>query len=274
MKIACTGLKPGRIATALIDRGVRFIEADVTDATAFRKAIKSVDPDVIIHTAAMTDVEECEAYPIQAKRVNVDGVENIVSWWDGKLIYLSTDHVFNGQKWFPGGYSERHKPNPVNIYGLTKLAGEMIAVNGHPKAKIIRTSKVFSYRDLRPMLQVLSGELYVPFAFTGLILRSFLYVDHFVNGLLNAVRMFDQLPPILNISGTSIISHAQFWFLVCNIFGFDEQNVTTRKQKLKDAAPRPFRCGLDVREASNLGIPLYSAADGLKEVKELWKKIG
>jgi dTDP-4-dehydrorhamnose reductase len=264
MKIACTGIEPGRIAKVLMSRGVEFVSADVTDSTEFRKAVKACNPDLIIHTAAMTDIDACETAPLVAKKVNVDGINNLIEWYTGKIIFLSSDHVFPGTKWF-NGYSEKHKPNPVNVYGMTKIAGEFIAVNGLSDTRIIRTSKVFSAADLASTLSVLSdGEKVV---FTDLIRRSFLFVNHFVDGLMYAVSIFDRLPEIVNLSGTDIYSYAEFWWLVCNAFGIDSSLIESRKTELPDLSPRPFRGGLNTHLAKQLGFPLYSAVDGIEEMR-------
>lgn len=256
----------GKIASKLIDRGILFISADVTDAYDIRSLIRAIDPDVIIHTAAITDVDECAKDPTHALNVNAVGVNNIVDWWTGKFIYLSTDHVFSGTKWISSGYTERHEPSPVNEYGLTKLAGESIALSGVAKAKVIRTSKIFSSFTIDDFMNDLVYE--DDFEITGLLKRSFLYDEHFVDGLLDAVEKFDNLPEILNIAGTSILSYAEFYKLVCRVFSIDEDSFTVRKTKLKEATPRPLRAGLNIKQAEKLGIPLYSALDGIKQAKQ------
>jgi dTDP-4-dehydrorhamnose reductase len=269
MKIACTGLEPGRVAKELINRGVEFISADVTDVDAFYGAIKLSNPDIIIHTAAMTGVEQCEDAPLQAKRINVDGVNNLIDWYKGKVIFISSDHIFSGTKWFGSGYSERHNPSPVNVYGMTKIAGEFIAVNGVSDARIIRTSKLFDYADLKDTIYNLqNGEEQ---EFTDLLRRSFLYVNHFVDGLLYAVKMFNYLPEIVNLSGIGIYSYAGFWVMICKEFGLDDSLIKFRRTELVNASPRPLRGGLNVSLARDLGFPLYSAIDGIREVKKMYE---
>jgi dTDP-4-dehydrorhamnose reductase len=268
MKIACTGLRPGRVATELERQGAQFISADITDIDKLRYEVLRVNPDLIIHTAAMTDVDRCEVDPKQALKVNAEGVSNLVDFWEGKLLYISSDHIFRGSKWFDRGYLERHNPSPVNVYGITKLAGEKMALSGRSNSRIIRTSKLFSYDDLTDTIYDLQDGKSLEV--TGLLTRSFLYVEHFVNGILDAAVKFNHLPEILNISGTSILSYSEFWKRICRVFEIDESLIQVRRKKLKDATPRPFRAGLNTSEAKKLGIPLYSALDGIKEIKELY----
>ena len=124
MKISVTGHK-GQIGSELIKLGYEPLECDITDLDTVNEEIHRVKPDIIIHCAAMTGVEQCEADKEKAFAVNVRGVSNMLYDFYGTFIYLSTVHVFNGQKYW--NYSERHQPDPVNTYGFTKWAGEAVS---------------------------------------------------------------------------------------------------------------------------------------------------
>jgi dTDP-4-dehydrorhamnose reductase len=268
MKLACTGLVPGRISTVLMNYGAEFISCDVRHEEEFREAVQESDPDVLIHTAALTSVDFCETYPKDAYDVNIMGMWALVDFWKKPVIFLSTDHVFDGKKWFGSGYKETHSPSPLNVYGMSKLAAEAL-IESRNNFRIIRTSKVFDLRDLEMGLKTLleSDEFLER---TALIKRSFVYVNHFVNGLVDAASKFAYLPEILNISGTEIYSHATFWKMICRVFDVDEQRIDVRNKELKNLAPRPLRCGLNISRARGLEIPLYSGLDGIKEIKELY----
>ncbi|RKY39404.1 MAG: dTDP-4-dehydrorhamnose reductase [Candidatus Omnitrophota bacterium] len=100
---------------------------DVTNFALVEETIKKVKPSAILHLAAETDVDHCQQYPDKAFKVNVFGTQNVAMLcrkYDILLVYVSTAGVFGGDKREP--YTEFDTPNPVNIYGLTKLEGERL----------------------------------------------------------------------------------------------------------------------------------------------------
>ncbi len=115
-------------------------DLDVTDAAAVRNAVAGVD--IIIHLAALTNVDECERDPERANAVNAVGTRNVVEAAGdrGRVVYVSTDYVFDGRK--QGEYAEDDPPAPLNAYGRSKLAGEQY-VRRRPQNLIVRTSWVF-----------------------------------------------------------------------------------------------------------------------------------
>ena len=114
-------------------------ELDVSDSTAVTDWVAENRPDIIIHAAAATNNREIEADPSEAVATNVGGSANIAQACQGsriRLVYLSTDYVYRGDK---GNYSEEDEVHPANVYAETKLAGEL-AVRTVPNHLIIRTS--------------------------------------------------------------------------------------------------------------------------------------
>lgn len=100
------------------------IKFDITNRQEVFKVIRKFRPNVVIHTAAETNVDKCETDKDWAWRVNAEGTRNIAEAcgkMNVKLVYISTDYVFDGEKGF---YVEEDVPNPVNCYGWTKLKGE------------------------------------------------------------------------------------------------------------------------------------------------------
>jgi dTDP-4-dehydrorhamnose reductase len=117
---------------------------DIRDAGAVRAAVRGFEPDVVLHTAAYTDVDGAEADPAGAESVNVGGTRNVAAALRGThtaLVYFSTDYVFDGQKRAP--YLESDAPAPLGVYGRTKLEGERIVLEW-PHGIVIRTSWLFS----------------------------------------------------------------------------------------------------------------------------------
>ena len=124
-----------------------YYQLDITDPVSVSRIIRSVDPDAVIHCAAWTAVdaaEEEENYE-KVKRINVDGTQNIADvckLLDIKMTYISTDYVFDGQGENPWK-SESKDFAPQNVYGQTKLDGEMAVVNTLKKYFIVRIAWVF-----------------------------------------------------------------------------------------------------------------------------------
>jgi dTDP-4-dehydrorhamnose reductase len=117
---------------------------DILNKKSIQKAINFYKPDVILHLAAMTDMLGCENNPRQAYKTNVMGTRNIAEACRKnkiKLIYLSSGVVLGGKKRTP--YKENDKPKPVNVYGKTKLLGEIEAQKIVPGALIVRTGWLF-----------------------------------------------------------------------------------------------------------------------------------
>ncbi|MDD2435008.1 MAG: dTDP-4-dehydrorhamnose reductase [Bacilli bacterium] len=137
------------VTNELENRGFKNIvslgskDLDITDRQAVIEKITTLKPSVIFHNAAYTKVDLAEEDYEKCYSVNVLGTENIVEaakLVDAKIIYISTDYVFDGKK--EGFYDIKDKPNPLNVYGKTKYLGEII-VKKYPKHFIVRTSWVF-----------------------------------------------------------------------------------------------------------------------------------
>lgn len=121
------------------------VKLDVTNKDQFSHTVKRFMPDVVIHAAAQTNVDLCETNREEARAVNAIGTRNVsevCAEIDAKLIYLSTDYVFDGER---GMYSENDRPNPVNYYGLTKLEGEKFVRDLCKKYLIIRSSGLYGW---------------------------------------------------------------------------------------------------------------------------------
>jgi dTDP-4-dehydrorhamnose reductase len=276
MKIAITGYK-GMVGSEILRQRPEYdaFKCDITNPIKVRSEIERIKPDIIIHCAALTDVHECEKDKKKAFAVNVRGTGNIAEWCKrGHFIYLSTDHVFDGNRYW--AYSEKHKPHPINDYGMTKFMGEAVA-NFASNPVIVRSSKLFDYEMVKDDLECLGSGMEVDF--TDRIYRTFVHVEHFVEGLLSLVDkivdkevVIDKKSNIINISGKDRYTYYMFWFLLAREFGIPLERVIKRTKTLEqmgiETDPRPFRCGLNTKKAERMGIPIYSANDGIELMKE------
>lgn len=115
---------------------------DITNPILTKDLIATISPDIIINLAALTDVDLCEKKPELANSINFQGVQNLVNAFNGPIIHLSTDYVFDGSI---GQYSERDVTNPINEYGRTKLRGEQYLAKNSKDSLIIRTNVLYDY---------------------------------------------------------------------------------------------------------------------------------
>jgi dTDP-4-dehydrorhamnose reductase len=124
--------------------GADLPEVDITDLGLVERVFKTAKPDAVIHTAAFTAVDDCEHRPGLAFQVNAEGTRNVAfACRDARIpmLHLSTDYVFDGRK--PTPYTEDDLPNPLNVYGRSKLEGEKHVVEILKAAWIVRTSWLF-----------------------------------------------------------------------------------------------------------------------------------
>jgi dTDP-4-dehydrorhamnose reductase len=138
----CSGVADGSAVTKM-----PYVSLDITDKRAVEKAVREVSPDVVIHCAAWTavDLAEEEENIKKVHLINAEGTQNLADvcrQLDCKMVYISTDYVFNGQG------TEPWKPDckdyqPLNVYGQTKLEGEQAVVNTLEKYFVVRIAWVF-----------------------------------------------------------------------------------------------------------------------------------
>ena len=135
---------------------------DIRDAAGVAAAVRGFAPDIVLHTAAFTDVDGAEADEETAFAVNALGTRTLVEALRGSqtpLVTFSTDYVFDGAKGSP--YVESDETNPLNAYGRTKLAGEREAL-AYERGTVIRTALMFSAHGrnfIRSILSTAGGRL-------------------------------------------------------------------------------------------------------------------
>ena len=152
MKVIVTGAG-GMVGRALVrhclSRGARVSDLDhaaldITDDSSIESALNRERPDVLFNCAAWTDVDGCERDPNRARLVNARGPELLAAACrrhNALLITISTDYVFDGEK--NGFYTQRDQPNPISVYGVTKLAGERAAQSQWTRTITVRSGYLF-----------------------------------------------------------------------------------------------------------------------------------
>lgn len=254
-KVGVTGAR-GRLGRFLCSHFENYIplECDVTQPTQIENCLRDVKPDVVLHLAAKSDVDWCERLENRAtvSQVNLRGTYNVCrAVGDVKVILLSSDHVFNGQR---GRYTEKDRPSPVNHYGFSKYSAEALQ-SAFSNLKVIRTSYLFNAERLAP-----HGSGWYP----DFISRSFLYIPHFVDSLNMYIERIQDMPSRLNLSGSETASWYDFMrYLSIKAGGIKVYRRSYELDFSGRMAPRPKKAGLNVSLSKKLGFPQYSYKDGI-----------
>ena len=243
----------------------KCIELDITNQRKVAEIISNYKPDIIIHLAAMTDVDRCEKTPEIAFDVNVKATENLLTSFKGKFIYISTDYVFDGEK---GPYFEDDKVNPMSVYGKTKLYGENLVQQSDIDWVILRSNIIFSYSDRtkasfvnwvvdslkkRQVITVVDDQWNNPTWTNDLAKVISKIIEKDINGL-------------YHYGGRDYLNRLEFAKMIASTFGLDGsliKPITT--SELNWLAQRPLKSGLYTNKIElDLGIealPIQKALD-------------
>ncbi|HDN83556.1 MAG TPA: dTDP-4-dehydrorhamnose reductase [Candidatus Altiarchaeales archaeon] len=246
----------------------KAVKLDLTDADSIVRAINDVEPDVIIHTAALTDVDRCEVDKDLAYKINVEGtkiIAEVARKFDSFLIYISTDYVFDGNE---GLYKEEDETNPVNYYGYTKLLGEKYCQD----FCIARTCVIYGAKPA-------SGK--VNFALwlinkleKGESVR--IVTDQYITPTLNTnlAKMLLEIAErkitgIFHLAGATRVSRFEFAKEIARVFGLDESLIIpSRMDEINWIAKRPRDSSLDASKAAKyLNEKPYDLRKALKVLK-------
>lgn len=237
---------------------------DLEDLTALRARLVEVHPDIVIHTAGLTNVDACEADPDLARRMNVGLARNVAMAAravSATLIHVSTDHLFAGERPL---VEESEEPRPLNVYGRTKADAEMAVADLAPDALIVRTNFFGWGTSIRSSLSdwVLDSlaerrvvGMFTDVHFTPIVISSL------VDAILTLATQ--RVGGILNVAGSERLSKYDFGRRLALEFGYPESLV--QRRTVSDAglvASRPRDMSLDTSKAAALlGRPLPTVAE-------------
>lgn len=266
-----SGIADGSAVTAM-----PYVSMDITDAAAVDAVLSQIQPDVVVHCAAWTAVDLAEEADQQAKvwAINVDGTANIAAVCKKlgcKLIYISTDYVFDGQGELPW------KPDctdydPLSYYGLTKLAGEKAVSAVLERYFIVRTAWVFGLNGknfIKTMLNV--GKKYDRVR----VVNDQIGTPTYTLDLARLLVDMAQTEKYGYYHATNEGGYISWYDFTCEIYrqaGYNTQviPVTTEEYGLSKAA-RPFNSRLDKSKLTEMGFaPLPDWRDALtRYLKEI-----
>lgn len=226
------------------------------DARAIDRAVRAARPDWVVHCAAMTNVDACEADPTAAREANVEGARRVArsaAAAGARLLHVSTDYVFDGKA---GPYREEDPTGPVNVYAHTKLEGERAALSEAPDAVVARTCVVFGPHRPNFVTWVL-GELTA-----GRRVR--VLTDQLVNPTYSSDGAAQMLAlaehdaeGVFHTAGATGLSRHAMAVGVARTFGLDASLAQpARMADLPWKAPRPHDTRLDVSKSAKFHAPM------------------
>jgi dTDP-4-dehydrorhamnose reductase len=248
------------------------VHLDMTKLNDVRQAILKTRPDIIIHTAAVSDVEVCEQKPNLANVVNgeVTGkIGEIATTLGSYVIYVSTDYVFDGAT---GSYDEDDKPNPINHYGRSKLLGEELLKKTGARYCVTRASVIYGWgRGHRPN--------FATWVLGKLKSNQPLEVidDQFASPTLNSnlAEMIlestnKRLEGIIHLAGATRIDRYNFAKKIAETFHYDPNLIEpVKSERTGWKAKRPADSSLNVEKAERLlSRPPLELSEALRQFKK------
>lgn len=233
-----------------------YVSIDITDRENLKDTLLKIQPNFIINTAAMTQVDDCEGNKEACDLLNVTVVkwlEQVSDEINAHLIHLSTDFIFDGLK---GNYKETDTPNPLSYYGFSKLKSENILIESKIHYTILRTilvfGKVYDMSRSNIVLWVKSmlekGE---EITIVDDQYRAPTYVEDLA--LACKISMDKRATGIYNISSNELLSVFEIAQQIADAFGLDKNLIKPiSTSTLNQTAARPAKTGFDLSKTNKV----------------------
>jgi dTDP-4-dehydrorhamnose reductase len=231
---------------------ITYLQADLSDFEAVRGKLAAFEPEMIFNCAALSDVDACETDKDLAEKLNFELVNRLLSLQPGKIIYFSSDYVFDGKS---GPYTEDDIPEPINYYGATKLHSENILRNSKLNYLIIRTNVLYG------------GAINVRLNFVGWVIKSLqageaikvvddqynnpTLADNLAEAAIEAA--FKDITGVLHIAGADYLSRYEMASKIADFFDYPKGLIErVSSDMIKQRARRPTRGGLKIDKAKKV----------------------
>lgn len=246
-------------------------EMDIADPQAVARVMNAIQPDVVIHAAAVTQVDDCELNPQQCERTNVQGTANVLLEAESycrHFIYISTDFVFDGKT---GNYAEEDYLKPISFYGFTKMQAEALVQTADLPWAIVRTCLVYGnvlqgtrsniISWVRDSLQQKKNIRVVADQF-----RTPTYVEDLAKGILLIVEK--KAEGIFHLSGKDTLTPYQMAIQTAEYLQLDKSFIEqVDASTFTQPGRRPPKTGFNIEKArKELGYEPLSFAEGLKKL--------
>ena len=216
---------------------------DITKKDSVKNAIDYHQPNVVLNLAAYTDVDGCEKSIETSENINLNGLKNICKYFNGHIIQISTDYVFDGMS---GPYHEEDRTNPLSVYGKHKLAAEEFLINNSSNYTIIRTNVLygglrsgasFLYWIVNSLsnskkINIVNDQWNNPTSTYSLVKFISYIIENSIFGL-------------YHYADKGIMNRYDFAILIAKSFDLDQQLIKPiTSSELNQLAPRPMKSGL------------------------------
>lgn len=254
---------------------IKWVYLDLEDIERINDVVDAIKPNIVVHSAAYTDVDGCENNKSLAYRVNYIATKTLahkVSKSNSFMVYISTDYVFDGER---GMYKEEDVPCPINFYGLTKLLGEVAIENKlHEKSLIIRVSGLYGYSPmgkknfgLNALEMLTQGREVIAF-FDQFLSPTYAY--YLAHGVVKAIEK--DVTGYLHLAGERM-SRLEFALALAEALRVNKgliKPVSINEAKL--IAKRPRDSSLDTSKAHDLALSLPTQSECIKHFVEWYRR--
>lgn len=251
---------------------INFFELNITNSGDVLNCIKKIKPDVIIHTAAIGNVDFCEKNKDISWAANVDGTKNIIEAAreiNSEIIYVSSNAVFDGNN---PPYKEEDKINPLSYYGETKAICERLVSNSGLKNVIVRAILMYGWHnslERKNMVTWILDSLTqgVPLKIVNDIYSNSLLSWNCADAIWSIIKK--EKNGIFHIAGADCISRYEFAIKIAEIFGLDKSMITpVANSYFTGIASRPSNtCFCTDKMERELGIRAIGVEEGLRILK-------
>ncbi len=242
---------------------------DITNKERLRKIFQETKPNIVIHTAAITNVDLCETNKKLAESVNVIGTKNIVEeckTFNSKLVYLSTSFVFDGAK---EKYFEDDTTCPTTFYGITKEKGEKLVADSGLDFLILRTDQPYSWKKkwqhtnsiIRVIETIKSNNIH--YEIIDWYNRP-TYVPNFVHSMKKLIEMGSE--GIYHLVGTDFFNRYEIALMVADFFDLNKEYIKPIFSKELNLAVKRGNVNLDNTKIEKKGLKMVGIQEGLKEM--------
>lgn len=233
-----------------------LVYLDIRNEKQVRSFLRKNSPELLIMCGGMTRPDLCETHKKRAFQVNVSGTANLVNSCDCKIIYFSTDYVFDGEK---GCYVEDDVPNPINHYGRTKLEAEEIVLKKNSDNVVLRVSGLYGYSDRNN--EFINSLLSSPIIFRAVDCYSCnLLLDDIVENL----EYFVDRSGLFHLTDGESLSRYEFSLKAVETLDFRIKVLPKSADEIYRYARRPRNSTLASRRHK---LTLHDPDDGLRYLK-------
>lgn len=257
----------------LNNKHLQYHALDITDAVTASNVYLKLKPDVIVHGAAITQVDDCELDKIKCWNTNVTATRFLLDAakkWGAYFVYISTDFVFDGNA---GNYKETDSPSPVNYYGSSKLTAEKAVLQSGLEMAIVRTCLVYG--------NLLNGSRSNIVSWVKQNLaegksikvvndqyRTPTYIEDLAKGILSVIKK--RVKGIFHISGDEVLTPYEMATLTADFLSLDKSLIEKVDSSIfTQIAKRPAKTGFVIAKAKQeLDYEPISFKQGLKKMVE------